>query len=84
MSRFLKIRASRSAVPRTGTSTIARPNCSYAEAIENINIDFPPTSVWTRVGVFYWSAHSNTFDLHPEVANRRFDLHGRIGHREDA
>jgi hypothetical protein len=34
---------------------------------ENINIDFPPLRQWTRIGVHYYSSHSQSYDVHPEV-----------------
>ena len=32
---------------------------------ENINIDFPPKDQWTRVGVHYFSAHSQSYNVAP-------------------
>ena len=34
---------------------------------ENINIDYPPLNQWTRIGVHYYSNHSQTYNVHPEV-----------------
>ncbi len=34
---------------------------------ENANIDFPPLDKWTRIGVHYYSANSETRALHPRV-----------------
>ncbi|MEZ4438386.1 MAG: hypothetical protein R3B72_04825 [Polyangiaceae bacterium] len=34
---------------------------------ENINIDFPPKNQWTRIGVHYYSEHSQTYPVHPVV-----------------
>jgi len=34
---------------------------------ENINIDYPPTNEWTRIGVNYYSSHSQLYDVHPVV-----------------
>ncbi len=36
-------------------------------ASENINVDFPPSNDWIRVGVDYFSAHSYTGVIHPNV-----------------
>jgi hypothetical protein len=36
-------------------------------APENANIDFPPKSEWTRIGVHYYSAHDQGYDVHPTV-----------------
>jgi len=46
---------------------ITDPNNSDFCTPENINIDFPPTDEWTRIGVHYYSAHSLTYDVHPVV-----------------
>ena len=34
---------------------------------ENINIDYPPTGQWMRIGVHYYNNHGQTYDVHPEV-----------------
>ncbi len=34
---------------------------------ENINVDYPPSGEWFRVGVHYYSAHGLTYDVHPEI-----------------
>jgi hypothetical protein len=34
---------------------------------ENINVDYPPTNQWFRVGVNYYSDHGNHNDFHPQV-----------------
>jgi hypothetical protein len=34
---------------------------------ENINVDFPPSDQWMRIGVNYYSNASRTYDVHPEV-----------------
>lgn len=36
-------------------------------APENINIDFPPPSTWTRVGVHYYSSHGFSYNVHPNI-----------------
>jgi len=36
-------------------------------APENINIDFPPKDEWTRISVFYYSNHGETYAVHPNV-----------------
>jgi hypothetical protein len=51
-------------------------NCDYAVTDpndasfctpENINIDYPPSKQWTRIGVHYYSSHNQAYDVHPEV-----------------
>jgi hypothetical protein len=34
---------------------------------ENINVDYPPTGQWFRVGVHYYYNHGRTYDVHPEI-----------------
>lgn len=34
---------------------------------ETVNIDFMPLGQWTRIGVHYYSSHSQTYDVHPKV-----------------
>lgn len=46
---------------------VSDPNDFDFCAPENVNIDFPPTNVWTRVSVHYYSAHSLDYDVHPTV-----------------
>ncbi len=46
---------------------ITDPNNTDFCTPENINIDFPPSDEWTRVGVHYYSAHQLTYDVHPVV-----------------
>ncbi len=36
-------------------------------APENINVDYPPTDGWTRIGVHYYGNHNHTYDVHPTV-----------------
>jgi hypothetical protein len=36
-------------------------------APENVNVDFPPQSDWTRVAVHYYSSHGHPYDVHPTV-----------------
>jgi hypothetical protein len=36
-------------------------------APENINIDYPPTGQWIRVGVHYYNNHGLSYDVHPEI-----------------
>jgi len=47
--------------------TVTDPNSADFCAPENINIDFPPKSAWMRIGVFYYSNHSYTYTVHPNV-----------------
>ena len=42
-------------------------NDSQFCAPENINVDFPPTSEWMRIGVHYYSNHGKSYDIHPVV-----------------
>jgi hypothetical protein len=34
---------------------------------ENINIDYPPDNQWTRIGVNYYSSHSQSYNVYPVV-----------------
>lgn len=34
-------------------------------APENINVDFPPTNAWTRIGAYYYNNKGRTYDVHP-------------------
>jgi hypothetical protein len=34
---------------------------------ENINVDYPPSGEWLRVGVHYYYNNGETYDVHPEV-----------------
>jgi hypothetical protein len=34
---------------------------------ENINVDYPPTNQWIRIGVHYYYNHGLTYDVHPEI-----------------
>ena len=36
-------------------------------ASENINIDYPPPDEWTRIAAVYYSAQSQSYDVHPRV-----------------
>jgi hypothetical protein len=36
-------------------------------APENINIDFPPTGQWIRIGVDYYNNHFQSYSVHPRV-----------------
>jgi hypothetical protein len=47
--------------------SITDPNHQEFCNPENINVDFPPKGAWTRVGVYYYDAHSHSYDVHPEV-----------------
>ncbi|HVY48149.1 MAG TPA: hypothetical protein VHB21_19810, partial [Minicystis sp.] len=46
---------------------VTDPNDSEFCVPENINIDFPPKGQWTRIGVYYYSSHGVTYDVHPEI-----------------
>jgi len=35
---------------------------------ENINIDYPPLDQWTRIAVHYYSAHGESYNVHPRVS----------------
>src|SRR5262249_37606897 len=52
----------------TCNPTITDPNDFSFCTPENVNIDFPPTDAWMRVGVHYYSNHQLTYDLHPRIA----------------
>jgi hypothetical protein len=52
----------------TCTASITDPNNAEFCAPENINIDYPPTNTWIRVGVhLYPNTTSNTAPTHPDV-----------------
>ena len=36
-------------------------------APENINVDFPPKTDWTRIAVHYYSDHILPYDVHPNI-----------------
>jgi hypothetical protein len=46
--------------------TVTDPSSGSFCNPENINIDYPDTE-WTRIGVHYYSAHGETYDVHPVV-----------------
>ncbi len=43
------------------------PNAFDFCAPENVNIDYPPQSEWTRIGVHYYSSHGLAYDVHPKI-----------------
>jgi hypothetical protein len=43
------------------------PNNSAFCNPENINVDYPPTGKWMRIGVHYFSNHGLTYAVHPEL-----------------
>jgi hypothetical protein len=47
--------------------SITDPNSYSFCTPENINIDYPPTGKWVRVGVHYYSSHGLNYDVHPEI-----------------
>jgi hypothetical protein len=47
--------------------TIVDVNDPQFCAPENINVDFPPTSQWMRIGVHYYNSYEKTYDVHPVV-----------------
>jgi hypothetical protein len=47
--------------------SITNPNDPDFCAPENINVDYPPTGQWIRIGVHYYNNHGLTYDVHPEV-----------------
>ena len=55
--------------------TITDPQNSSFCNPENINIDYPPKDQWTRVGVHYYSAHSQTYNVSPVV---KIFCHGKL------
>ncbi len=48
-------------------ATVTDPENSEFCAPENVNIDYPPTGKWTRIGVHYFSNHGLLYPVHPEV-----------------
>jgi hypothetical protein len=34
---------------------------------ENINVDYPPSGQWVRIGVHYYNNHGLNYDVHPEI-----------------
>jgi hypothetical protein len=42
---------------------------------ENINIDYPPSDEWMRIGVHYYSSHGATYDITPEI---KIFCHGKL------
>jgi hypothetical protein len=46
---------------------VTNPHSSQFCGAENINVDYPPTNQWIRIGVNYYSDHGNTSDFHPQV-----------------
>ncbi|MBI4957395.1 MAG: hypothetical protein HY908_35630 [Myxococcales bacterium] len=46
---------------------VSDPTNSSFCAPENINVDFPPNDVWTRIGVHYYSSHSENYSVRPHV-----------------
>jgi hypothetical protein len=52
---------------------------------ENINVDYPPTNQWFRVGVYYYSDHGNSSDFHPQIQIYcNGGLSADLGHDTDA
>src|SRR6185436_18439117 len=47
--------------------SISDPNDFDFCAPENVNVDFPPKSVWTRVAAHYYSSHGFSYAVHPTV-----------------
>jgi hypothetical protein len=46
---------------------VTDPNNDMFCTPENINVDFPPTGQWMRMGVHYYWNHALTYDVHPRV-----------------
>lgn len=51
----------------TCSSSVTDPDDTGFCMPENINIDHPPSSQWMRVGVYYYSNHTISYDVHPRV-----------------
>jgi hypothetical protein len=51
----------------TCDDSITDPNDPDYCAPENVNIDYPPSGQWIRVGVHYYNNHGLTYDVHPDV-----------------
>ncbi len=51
----------------TCDDTVTDPNNSAFCTPENINVDYPPSNQWFRIGVHYYYNHGQTYDVHPEV-----------------
>lgn len=49
------------------TPGVTDPNSYDFCAPENINVDFPPTGEWFRIGVHYYSSHSYSYAVHPRI-----------------
>ena len=47
--------------------TVTDPQANQFCNIENTNIDLPPSSQWTRLGVHYYSNHNQSYPVHPTV-----------------
>jgi hypothetical protein len=47
--------------------TITDPNTTGGCVPELIDVDYPPTDTWMRIGVHYYSSHGITYDVHPTV-----------------
>ena len=47
--------------------SVTDPNSYSFCTPENINVDYPPTGKWTRIGVHYYNNHGHSYDVHPEI-----------------
>jgi hypothetical protein len=47
--------------------TVTDPDDPQFCTPENINIDYPPSGQWMRLGVNYYSNRAQTYDVHPRV-----------------
>jgi len=46
---------------------VSDPDSGNFCAPENINVDFPPTGEWFRIGVHYYSSHGLNYTVHPRI-----------------
>jgi hypothetical protein len=51
----------------TCDASVTDPNNPSFCTPENINVDYPPTGQWFRVGVHYYNNHGLNYDVHPDV-----------------
>ncbi len=47
--------------------TSSDPNFAQFCVPENVNIDYPPSDKWTRIGVHYFSNKGQSYAVHPQV-----------------
>jgi hypothetical protein len=47
--------------------TITNPDSPMWCGPENVNVDYPTTYQWFRIGVHYYYNHGRTYNVHPEI-----------------